>query len=236
MIRKLFLLAILTLLAAPAFAQEILPQLKREKPDMDQIKRETQDPTSKYYYPRLIEEYFKNDTTMAIDKYRRLYLGYVFQEDYTPYRTNEHPLEYTRMLEKDKMSRGDRKAVADSAKAALYNNPFDLRELIRLIGAYRENGQTNLAKIWQNKLNYLLMAIVSTGTGMDEENAWYVIEPQHEYVLLNMLGYTVSGQVFYDPYYEFIKVTDGNNHDLGGFYFNIKNLLEEYYRKHPEEL
>ena len=80
------------------------------------------------------------------------------------------------------------------------------------------------------------MAIVSTGTGLDEENAWYVIEPQHEYVLLNMMDYSVSDHVFYDPCYEYLTVKNSSGKDAGGYYFNIGPLLEEYYRKHPDEL
>lgn len=211
----------------------ILPKLKREKPDMERIKAETHNPRSPYYYPRLMEEYLRNDTLMKIDKFRRLYLGYLFQEDYTPYRSSEHQIEYQGPA---KVSREECDRIIASAEAALADDPFDLRQMMLLINALREKGKTNLAAIWQYKLNYLLMAIVSTGTGQDEENAWYVIEPQHEYVLLNMLNYYVDGHVFYDPYYEYITVTDGAGNDLGGYYFNIKNLLEEYYRKHPEEI
>ncbi len=219
-----------------AHGQNILPQLPREKPDMAKIKREINDPTSKYYYPRLMAEYLQNDTLMKIDKFRHLYLGYVFQEDYTPYRSSEHPVSYTRALESDKLTRAECDKVIQMATAALDDNPFDLRQMMLLINAYREKGKTNLANIWQYKLNYILMAIVSTGTGLSEDEAWFVIEPQHEYVLLNMMNYIVDDQVFYDPYYEYIKVTDPNGRDAGGFYFNIANLLEEYYRKHPDEL
>ena len=55
------------------------------------------------------------------------------------------------------------------------------------IGAENQ-GKRNLAKIWQYKLDYILMAIVSSGTGADEENSWIVISPEHEYVLLNAMG------------------------------------------------
>lgn len=230
----IFLLAIA--MCQPMSSQNILPQLKREKPDMDQIKREINDPASKYFYPRLMAEYLRNDTLMKIDKYRHLYLGYLFQEDYTPYRSSEHPVTFSRALESDHLSRSECDKVIEMANAALADNPFDLRQMMLLINAYREKGKTNLANIWQYKLNYILMAIVSTGTGLSEDEAWYVIEPQHEYVLLNMMNYIVDDQVFYDPYYEFIKVTDPQGRDAGGFYFNIRNLLEEYYRKHPDEL
>ena len=226
-----FIIAALT-----ANAQGILPQLKREKPDMDKIKQEVNNPRSPYFYPRLMDEYQKNDTAMKIDKYRHLYLGYVFQEDYNPYRSAENKKTTDLIFRDGKLSRGDLDQVIGDAQAALENDPFDLRQMMLLINAYREKGKTNIAAIWQYKLNYILMAIVSTGTGLDEDNAWFVIEPQHEYVLLNMMNYIVDDQVFYDPYFEFIKVKDPAGKQVGGFYFNIKNLLEEYSRKHPDEI
>lgn len=234
MMCRLFL--ILTVMVAgllSASAQEgLLPQLKREKPDMDAIRREVTDPSSPYFYPRLMEEYLKNDTLMKIDKYRRLYLGYLFQEDYTPYRSADHPVKFNAGAETKRKQLDE---VIAYAEQALADDPFDLRQMMLMINALREKGKTNLAKIWQYKLNYLLMAIVSTGTGLDEENAWFVIDPQHEYVLLNMMNYYVDDTVFYDPYYEYVTVKDAKGTSMGGFYFNIRNLLEEYYRKHPDE-
>ncbi|MBO4945679.1 MAG: DUF4919 domain-containing protein, partial [Muribaculaceae bacterium] len=69
-----------------ALAQTDLDRIPREKPDFDRIRAEITDRTSPYYYPRLMEEYLRNDTLMKLDKYRRLYLGYTLQEDYNPYR------------------------------------------------------------------------------------------------------------------------------------------------------
>ena len=119
---------------------------------------------------------------------------------------------------------------------ALANNPFDLRQMSAMIAALNLLGEKDIAKIWQYKLNYILMAIVSTGTGEDEDHAWYVIEPQHEYVLLNYMGYQVTNHLFYDPYYEYLTVVDVNAGKKGGFYFNLQPLLKEHYRKFPDEL
>ena len=235
MTHRILYIFILLSIALGLSAKEpaILPELKREKPDMEQIKAEIQDPKSPYYYPRLMDEFLRNDTLMKIDKYRRLYLGYLFQEDYSPYRSADHPMTY---IPNNKVSREDCDSIIAIATVALDYNPVDLQQMIRMINALRIKGKTNLANIWQYKLNYILMAIVSTGTGETEESAWVVVEPQHEYVLLNMLGYHVDDHVFYDPYYEYITVSDYDGHRRGGYYFNIKNLLEEYYRKHPEEI
>ncbi len=216
---------------------QVLPQLKREKPDLEEIRRATLDHTSPYYYPRLMKEFQRNDTLMKIDKFRHLYLGYMFQEDYNPYRSSERTITYDATLNRSKnLTRQECDSVIAYAEQALSDNPFNLGEMVMLINALRGKGKTNLANIWQYKLNYILMSIVSTGTGLDEENAWYVIEPQHEYVLLNMMDYSVSDHVFYDPSYEYITVRNADGKDSGGFYFNIGPLLEEYYRKHPDEL
>ncbi|MDE6370718.1 MAG: DUF4919 domain-containing protein [Duncaniella sp.] len=228
---------LILVLSAMAASAEVLPQLKREKPDLAAIRQATLDHNSPYYYPRLMKEFQRADTLMKIDKYRHLYLGYMFQEDYNPYRSSERSITYDATLNRSKqLTRQECDSVIMYAELALADNPFNLGEMVMLINALRGKGKNNLANIWQYKLNYLLMAIVSTGTGLDEENAWYVIEPQHEYVLLNMMDYTVSDHVFYDPCYEYITVKNASGRDAGGYYFNIGPLLEEYYRKHPDEL
>lgn len=220
-----------------AGAQPKFVNVKREAPDLKLIKKQIEDRTSPYYYPRLMEEYQRNDTAMKIDKFRHLYLGYMFQEDYNPYRPSviESDID-PRLLDKGELSRQECDSVIARAQFELQNKPFDLMQMSNLIKALKLKGKNNLAKIWQYKLDYILMAIVSTGTGADEENAWYVIEPQHEYVLLNAMGYIVTNHLFYEPYYEYLTVSTPQKAKAGGYYFNIRTVLEEYYRKFPEEL
>lgn len=234
--RHILLILILFIGVMPSLgAQEILPQLKREKPDLQQIRREVNDRNSPYYYPTLMKEFERNDTLMKLDKYRRLYLGYMFQEDYDPYRLTGSLRNIEQVYNRPNPNRHETDSVIKYAELALRDNPFNLTQMMGLIHALRLKGKKNLAAIWQYKLNYILMAIVSTGTGLDEDNAWYVIEPAHEYVLLNMMGYTVTTPLFYDPYYEYLKVMTPDGRQSGGFYFNIKTILDEYYRKFPEQ-
>ena len=44
---------LLVLMGVTASRADVLPQLKREKPDLDSIRIATLDRTSPYYYPRL---------------------------------------------------------------------------------------------------------------------------------------------------------------------------------------
>ncbi|MCM1292173.1 MAG: DUF4919 domain-containing protein [Bacteroides sp.] len=235
-IRTSLLVITLSIVSLIAGAQTNFDRIKREKPNMAEISRLINDRSSDYYYPRLMKEFEANDTLMKLDKYRMLYLGYALQEDYNPYRSSNSSIEEAVKVNRERLTPAECDTIIDIANKALADNPFNLQQMSYLIEALRQKRQDNLANIWQYKFNYILMAIVSTGTGVDEDNAWYVIEPQHEYILLNAMGYTVTNHLFDEPYYEFLTVADQAGDPAGGYYFNIHNMLEEYYRKYPEEL
>ena len=62
-----------------------------------------------------------------------------------------------------------------------------------------------------------------------------VVYPQHEYDFLNLSGKTASSQRFEPPYYDFIAVSQADKKSEG-FYFDISELLNQYFIKHPSEL
>lgn len=234
--RILFIALLSAIFSTVVSAQLPFERIRRDKPDMERIHREINDRKSKYYYPLLMKEFLRNDTLMKLDKFRYLYLGYVFQEDYDPYRPSPAPEMTGPLYRTTNPTSAECDQIIANARTALANNPFDLRQMSAMIAALNLLGEKNLAKIYQYKLNYLLMAIVSTGTGEDEDHAWFVIEPQHEYVLLNYMGYQVTNHLFYDPYYEYLTVVDVASSKKGGFYFNLQPMLQEHYRKFPDEL
>ncbi len=236
MTRYIFLAISLLTLSLTASAQTNYDKIRREKPDFEKIRTEINDRNSVYYYPRLMKEFQQNDTIMKLDKYRYLYLGYAMQEDYKPYRSPSVSNASAIDIQKARLTNEECDEVIRLANLALEDNPLDLQQMAVLIAALKQRRHETLAKIWQYKLNYILMAIVSTGTGLDEDNAWYVIEPQHEYMLLNSMGYTITNHLFYEPCYEYLTVKDPSGSNAGGYYFNIRQILEEYYRKFPEEL
>lgn len=237
--KQLIYIVILTFtaLAMTAAAPKSDKNFVVERPDMELIKREVTDSTSKYYYPRLMARYEKNETVMTLPEYRYLYLGQLFQEDFNTYRESSHAKHIEPLYYQDKHTRAELDTIITYAEMSLKDNPFDLRQLNFLTYAYRKRGKVNKANIWQYRMNHLLEAIISTGTGIDPENAWYVINPEHEYIVINFLGREADAQAFVQPYYDYItlKPQPGNEKAPDGYYFNIKNLLEEYYRKHPEE-
>lgn len=220
--------------AVAATSSPVEKRITVSRPDMDQIRRDVSDPSSPYYYPKLMERYERNETIMNLEDYRHLYLGYMFQEDYNPYRHSEYTKRIEPLTYKEKHTRAELDTIIEYAGKALADTPFDLTQMNFLIYALREKEKVNLARIWQYRLNHLLEAIISTGTGLDEENAWYVINPRHEYALINFRNDVAEQQKFIEPYYDYIQVKTSAGKPAG-YYFNIRNLLEEYYRKHPEQ-
>lgn len=203
------------------------------KPDMEQIRREVVDPESPYYYPDLMARYEKNETIMTIDDYRHLYLGAIFEEDFNPYRRGAYSALVEELYFKSRHSKSECDRIIKYAELALKDNPFDLQQINYLIYALREKRKNNLANIWQYRLNHLLEAIVSTGTGLDRENAWFVISPQHEYFLLNRLGYVATDYSFEQPGFDRITVAPKGANSPAEYFFNSRNFLEQYRLKFP---
>jgi hypothetical protein len=226
-------LALLAISATAASRQD--KKISPERPDMDAIRREVTDPASKYYYPKLMARYEANETIMGLQDYRYLYLGYLFQEDYDPYRHSDNDQEVEALYFKDKHTRAELDTIIKYAQIKLENDPFDLRQLNFLIYALRSRGKVNKANIWQYRMNHILEAILSTGTGLDAENAWYVINPRHEYNIINFMSDVAESQKFVQPYYDYIAIKPTSDKSPDGYYFNVRYMLEEYYRKYPEE-
>lgn len=206
-------------------------------PNLEEIQRQVSDPSSQYYYPKLMQRYQQNETVMNLEDYRHLYYGYLFQEDFNPYRHNDASERNENLYYQNKHTRAELDSIISYAEKALDDNPFDLSQMNFLIYALRARGKVNRANIWQYRLNHLIQAIISSGTGADEEHAWYVINPRHEYDIINFQNAVVKGQTYQEPYYDRIEVEKKGAKgkvSTETYYFNIKNLLEEYYRKHPE--
>lgn len=203
-----------------------------EAPDMEQIHREVTDPESQYYYPDLMARYEQNETIMTLDDYRRLYLGYVFEEDFNPYRTSNYAPVVEQLYYKSQHTKSECDEIIKYAQLSLKDNPFDLQQIDYLIYALREKKKNNLANIWQYRLNHILEAIVSTGTGLSPEQAWYVICPQHEYFILNRMGCTAQKYEFLPPWFDHITVAAKSEKDSTEYYFNSRYFLKEYQRKY----
>lgn len=233
--------AIYTILAFVVLASAIGASAARPslgKPDLEAIRLATTDETSDYYYPKLLKSFMANDTLMSPTDFQYFYYGTLFLEDYDPYRPvadAERHTALTPLFNKPQWSRSERKQISDHATAVLANNPVNLRQLTNRIYVYEQNGKRDLARIWQYKLNHLLLVIASSGSGIDPENAWFVVYPHDEYDFLNLSGITIREQEFREPYYDYVLINKKDDKQPDGYYFNIEEILRQYYIKHPSE-
>lgn len=209
------------------------------KPDLPAIKEASTDPESEYYYPRLLKSFMANDTTMTDEQFQYFYYGTMFQEDYDPYRPTFRAgqLDVLKPIyQKPDQSRAERQMVLDYAVAAIEDNPVNIQQLVHRVYTYEKSKKFDLAKIWQYKLNHILLVIASSGDGTSAETARIVVYPEHEYDFLNLAGFIASGQQFEPPHYDVIKVNQRNANDPEEFYYDISEMLRQYFLKHPSEL
>ena len=213
-----------------------------EKPDLIQIARETLNPESRFFFPKLLDKYNRNDTMMTNEEYRYLYLGYMFQEDYDPYRESKYADMTDHLRAKKEHTKAEIDTVRKYAELTLKDNPFDLRQMSFLVHVLKEKQKNMSAKIWEYRLEHLLGAIKSTGTGEEAENAWYVIYPMHEYDMVQLLGYEATNVDYLDPGIDYLTVKPDDetakrlkDKAAQGFYFNVQVPQAQYALKHPGE-
>lgn len=213
-----------------------------EKPNLAEIRDATLDPQSPYYFPKLKAKYELNDTTMTNEEFRHLYLGYMFQEDFDPYRVSPYAGKTDDLRMKATHTKEEIDTIRKYAQLSLEDNPFDLRQMSFLVHVLKEKRKDMSAKIWEYRLEHLLGAIKSTGTGENIDNAWYVIYPVHEYDLVQLLGYQATDARFIEPGYDYLTVIPDPDSKVKrdkiaeGFYFNIVVPQEQYVLKHPDEV
>ncbi len=227
---------LLTLAGLTAYAQDttavaVTPNSKA--PNMDKIK----DFADSRKYNKLMKRYESNDPSLSLDEYRNIYYGFVFQEQYRPYDKTNYGKRISTLYYKDNLSRVDCDTIIKYAELSLKEDPFNLQQMNYLIYAYKTKKKYHLAQHWQTRLNNVLRAILSTGTGNNINDAWHVISIDHEYALINFINpnFVVDHQEFIEPYFDYIilKKLSGNVPD--GFYFNIKYPLDNYNSRFPNQ-
>lgn len=213
-----------------------------ERPDLEAIRVATLDPQNKMYFPNLMKKFNRNDTTMTSEEFRHLYLGYLFQEDYDPYRESPFTAITDSYRNKTSHTKEEIDTIRKYAELALRDNPFDLRQMSFLVHVLKERRKDMSAKIWEYRLEHLLGAIKSTGTGEDQENAWFVIYPAHEYDMVQLMGYHAVDAEFFEPGFDYLVVepeeeTSKRLRDKvqKGFYFDVQQVHRQYELKHPDE-
>ncbi|MEZ5083803.1 MAG: DUF4919 domain-containing protein [Bacteroidales bacterium] len=220
---KRLLISIFTIfIISNSFSQE----LKFERPNYKKISKEIKKKKSEFYYKNLFDRYLNGDTTFNLNEKRHLYYGFSFQDDYSPYGSSTYNDSLKVFYEKDTLTEFDFKEIIKFSKLILDEKPFDLRAINNLNYSYYSLGNKDLENLYNYKSLLIIDAIMSSGDGISEKSAFYVIYVSHEYDLLNALGFGFGGeQSLTTNGYDYLKLQD-NEFGIEGFYFEISRSLE----------
>ena len=244
--RMKYLKHILIIIALIATATSLGAQNRQEAPersqpskfaikkvDFDHVRDVTFNPNNAYYYPKLLKAYNSNDTTLSIEGWRNFYYGYTFQEDYDPFRESVYSNVVEQLYYKQPHSRAECDSIEKYAELSLNDNMFDLNQMNFYIYVLKEKKKHARAAICQYRLDRLIAAIMSSGRGTKEE-PWVVIAPEHEYNIINFLGFVATEHETMEGGIDYIKVQPVAGKSAEGFYFDISRMLQIAALKFPD--
>ncbi len=204
-----------------------------KKVDFDHVREVTMNPNNAYFYPKLLKAYNSNDTTLSIEAWRNFYYGYTFQEDYNPFRESIYSNVVEQLYYKQPHSRAECDSIEKYAELSLNDNMFDMNQMNFYIYVLKEKKKHARAAVCQYRLDRLIAAIMSSGKGTKEE-PWVVITPEHEYNIINFLGFVATEHETLDGGIDYIKVQPVAGKSAEGFYFDISRMMQVADLKFPD--
>ncbi len=196
-------------------------------PNYSQIEANVKEQSSSYYYPNLLKKYLDANSEMTLEEARHLYYGYVFQTNYVPTDTSTYNNKLAITLSRGSFTPSDYAEILEYSNALLLQDPFNLRALnAKLLVLAQQNKPDEYKKVAQQR-SIVQNAIVSSGDGMTEKTAFYVIKVAHEYDILPFLGYTYGGEdkILRGNKVNYLSLGD-NRFGIERVYFNITPIIE----------
>ncbi|MBP1672216.1 MAG: hypothetical protein H6Q25_31 [Bacteroidetes bacterium] len=196
---------------------------KVEKPNYKKIEKKIAKEGSEFFYPTLMERFNAGDTTMTIEQKRCFYYGFIYQNQYSPYGGSDYSDSIRVILKKEELDISDYEQILVFSDSVLKVNPLDLTTLNYVLYCHDFLQDFSMVDLTMSKFKMIIDAILSSGTGESQKDPYYVIYVDHEYVLLNILGYKVKGQSLVGTcdYMEVAK----NKDNIKGIYFDVSPSL-----------
>jgi hypothetical protein len=196
-------------------------------PNYSQIEANVKEQTSSYYYPNLLKKYLDASSNMTLEEGRHLYFGYIFQPNYEPTDTSSYNNKLAVTLSRGTLTPSDYTEILQYSDALLLQDPFNLRALNAKLLVLAQQNNTDEYKKTAQQRSIVQNAIISSGDGMSEKSAFYVIKVAHEYDILPFLGYTYGGEdkILRGNKVNYLSLGE-NRFGVERVYFNISPIIE----------
>lgn len=191
------------------------------KIDFYKIKKNITNQESNYFYPSLLARIWANDTTLTYNEYKHLYYGNVFQTYYHPYGASFLKKDFNEVYAEGNALKSIKKGLD-----VLAENPVDIEVTLKILLAYLELGEREMARIFAKKYYGFLDVIYASGDGESLESAYVVISVDDEYRVVGDLGLSVKQQTLIDDCDLLVfvrkKQPKYNGKKIKQLYFNVR--------------
>lgn len=214
---------LLIIIAIISFSYNINGQ--SAKLDLDDIKSFSKTEN----YSNLLNRYIKNDTTLDLEEYQKIYYGQAFQSNFKPYSRHDSLSVLNQFLNNHPDSI-DFNKVIDYNKLILSEYPLSIEQIFMNGVSFDRIGDFDNARIWFHKYGMLMDVIMSSGNGKSYKSAIVVITTSDEYAVLNALELRSTGQSLINKKnkkYDLISVLP-NDFGIKVLFFNIDLFFGKY--------
>ncbi len=219
--KKFFILIIISVLFSNIQAQE----KTFASPNYDAIQHAIQDKSSIYYYSDLMQRFENYDTTLTFEDYQHLYYGYVFQKDYSPYKSFSKDEELLKYYRNSNIKEKDYQTIIELVNESLEEFPFEANYLEFMLHIYTLKEDKEMVNKILRRLLGIISVITSSGDGKTCETAYHVISVSHEYLILNYFELTIKSQSLVEMKCDYIALKE-NKEKIKGLYFNVGKLFD----------
>lgn len=202
-------------------------------PNYEQIKKDCTDKHSFRYYPNLVKRFAAVDTSLQVEDLQTFYYGQAFLDGYNPYQRYDEFDQIRTIMNKDEAPTiEDSRNIVKLADAVIARNPAEpMAYYYKFVGQSVAceyfGGDTAAMQKSQLQFQMLFYTIASTGNGITPEVAMHVVNTSHEYMMMNMYGFSSRQQALmsieghnYDMF-----VLDSNDYAVDTLYFNIDRIV-----------
>jgi hypothetical protein len=193
--------------------------------DFPILQKRSLDQTDSLYFPRLLQRFQANDTTLADGEVLALLVGFTNDPHYNPYEDLDISRRVRRLNAQE-----DYKAGLALADSFLLTHPVDQLTLYEKAFALYELGKEPVKSKYLDQYIAIMSAMESTGDGRSPATAIFALGPAdgQDYIhkhLGRQLGRMGSG---YDKDHHFLDILDGiseDGKDTVTYYFNIDHAM-----------